>query len=49
MHLLRLCTHGCLIGESFNISHCLSAVLVQKELHGYFSYVSIDTDMANDL
>jgi len=36
MHLLRLCTHGCLIGESFNILHCLSAVLVQKELHGYF-------------
>jgi len=44
MHLLRLCTHGCLIGESFNILHCLSAVLVQKELHGYFSYVSTDTD-----
>lgn len=49
MHLPRLSTHGCLIGESFNILHCLSAVLIRKELHDYFSYVSIDIEMTNDL
>jgi hypothetical protein len=36
MRLLRLCIHGCLIGESFNILHCLSAVLVERSFMAIF-------------